>query len=287
MEFHGRSKVLSGRELAELVAISPDDDAMRLVSRGSSNCRSQHIYCSRHPQRAVRGRTADTASAGAWSTIRPRPNLQALAQPAGVLGARSQGFKLQDPEVDDVIRTARDLEASLILPDASLPAEGNLDLVLRTARMLQLGLEVQFMDNEGLIQENNGLRDEVKVCSRMPGAACMQAPWRLCGAAGEQSMWRAPRPLPTPLPLSGPQTLEEHSRDLEGEIMELREIRDQETNAGDIKELERELRVGRWSTHNPGKQRRRRQQQQQQQQQRQRQRQRQQSFAHSLSGTCS
>lgn len=31
MEFHGRDRVLTGSQLADLVAISPDEEAMKLV----------------------------------------------------------------------------------------------------------------------------------------------------------------------------------------------------------------------------------------------------------------
>jgi hypothetical protein len=74
-----------------------------------------------------------------------------------------QGFQLQDPEVNDIIRAARDLEACRILPDANMTAEENVELLLCTIRMLQLGLETQFADNDNIIRENNSLRDELKV----------------------------------------------------------------------------------------------------------------------------
>ena len=74
-----------------------------------------------------------------------------------------QGFQLQDPEVNDIIRAARDLEACRILPDTSMSAEENVELLLRTVRMLQLGLEAQFADNDNIVRENNSLRDELKV----------------------------------------------------------------------------------------------------------------------------
>ncbi|WIA18956.1 hypothetical protein OEZ85_003625 [Tetradesmus obliquus] len=102
MEFHPRPQAFTGHELAELVAISPDDAAMKL------------------------------------------------------------GFQLQDPEVDDVVRAARDLEAGCIEPDTSLSAEENVELLLRATRLLQLGLEVQFTEAEGLLSENNGLRNDLR-----------------------------------------------------------------------------------------------------------------------------
>lgn len=74
-----------------------------------------------------------------------------------------QGFRLQDPEVDDVVRTARDLEAGRVDPDMDLTAEENVELLLRATRLLQLGLEVQFSEADNLISENNTLRDDMRV----------------------------------------------------------------------------------------------------------------------------
>jgi hypothetical protein len=68
--------------------------------------------------------------------------------------------------VDDVVRAARDLEAGCIEPDTSLSAEENVELLLRATRLLQLGLEVQFTEAEGLLSENNGLRDDLRVSKR-------------------------------------------------------------------------------------------------------------------------
>lgn len=80
--------------------------------------------------------------------------------------AVQQGFQLQDPEVDDVVRAARDLEAGCIEPDTSLSAEENVELLLRATRLLQLGLEVQFTEAEGLLSENNGLRNDLRVSGK-------------------------------------------------------------------------------------------------------------------------
>lgn len=75
--------------------------------------------------------------------------------------------------MDDVSRTARDLEAAVILPDTGLSAEDNVELLLRAVRMMQLGLEVQLSDHEAVLQENNQLRDDMKVrCSKTRTARC-------------------------------------------------------------------------------------------------------------------
>lgn len=75
----------------------------------------------------------------------------------------AQGFHLQDPEIDDVVRTAKDLEAGYIEPDTSLTAEENVELLLRTTRLLQLGLEVQYAESQTVLAENNTLRSDLRV----------------------------------------------------------------------------------------------------------------------------
>ncbi|KAF8064552.1 hypothetical protein HT031_003352 [Scenedesmus sp. PABB004] len=88
-----------------------------------------------------------------------------LAELVGIApedGAMKTGFRLQDPEVDDVVRAARDLEAGCVQPDAALSAEENVELLLRATRLLQLGLEVQYAEAEHLLGENNGLRDDLR-----------------------------------------------------------------------------------------------------------------------------
>lgn len=74
-----------------------------------------------------------------------------------------QGFRLQDPEVDDVVRTAKELEVGYVEPDTSLSAEENVELLLRATRLLQLGLEVQYAEGQTLLTENNDLRGDLRV----------------------------------------------------------------------------------------------------------------------------
>jgi len=77
--------------------------------------------------------------------------------------AHLQGFHLQDPEVDDVVRAARDLEAGCIEPDAQFSGGRECGSAAPTTRLLQLGLEVQYAEADTLLAENNGLRDDVRV----------------------------------------------------------------------------------------------------------------------------
>ncbi len=64
------------------------------------------------------------------------------------------------------MRAANDLGGCTIVPDAGRSAEENVEVLLRTLRLVQLGLEVQVADNDGLLQETNTLRDEIKVRGR-------------------------------------------------------------------------------------------------------------------------
>lgn len=61
------------------------------------------------------------------------------------------------------MRTAKDLEAGYIEPDTSLTAEENVELLLRTTRLLQLGLEVQYAESQTVLAENNTLRGDLRV----------------------------------------------------------------------------------------------------------------------------
>lgn len=96
-----------------------------------------------------------------------------------------QGFRLQDPEVDDVVRAARDLEAGCIEPDVELTAEDNVELLLRATRLLQLGLEVQFAEAENLVLENNNLRDDMRVRLSATTTRC-----RLCSCHMLPRSWQ-------------------------------------------------------------------------------------------------
>jgi hypothetical protein len=55
------------------------------------------------------------------------------------------------------------LEAGYIEPDTSLTAEENVELLLRTTRLLQLGLEVQYAESQTVLTENNTLRGDLRV----------------------------------------------------------------------------------------------------------------------------
>lgn len=73
-----------------------------------------------------------------------------------------QGFRAQDPELDDLVRAAGEIGARSVAPDASLTAEENVELLLRALRVAQLGLEAQVADNDGLLREADALRGELR-----------------------------------------------------------------------------------------------------------------------------
>lgn len=187
MEFHPRVHPFSGNELAELVAISPDDAAMQQVKELCSwtCCGSLCHGDAAAPARRYlnfAGYCSDDVILAAWQSIM-----------AAVCLWPFQGFHLQDPEVDDVIRTAKDLEAGYIDPDTSLTAEENVELLLRTTRLLQLGLEVQYAEAQTVLAENNTLRGDLRVGDTQ----CMVPPtplFTICssavpaGSIGEHSM---------------------------------------------------------------------------------------------------
>jgi hypothetical protein len=162
-----------------------------------------------------------------------------------------QGFNLQDPEVDDVIRAARDLEAGCIEPDAKLTADDNVELLLRATRLLQLGLEVQYAEADALLGENNNLRDDLRVCGRPADSSAWQVArgskhdlgvHQLCTAylysLLESVFIRIHHSSACIL-----QGLEDQNRILEADVRELRELRDQEGMSADVKEMELELKV--------------------------------------------
>jgi hypothetical protein len=167
MQFQARSQVLSGPELLELVAISPDELAIKAVRRVGAGALALRLRdplrdrCSY--ERRAAARSAAVLAPPARGAVPAPPLLPARARRHTARpGTPSQGFRAQDPEVDDIVRAAHDLAGCCVAPDASLSAEENVELLLRALRLAQLGLEVQVSDNDGLLSEANGLRDEVK-----------------------------------------------------------------------------------------------------------------------------
>jgi hypothetical protein len=75
-----------------------------------------------------------------------------------------QGFALQEDELAELLRAAKDLVENQVYVDPSYPY--GLDLSARIIRVLQLGLEAQFNENDQLVNDYNALREEMQVCDR-------------------------------------------------------------------------------------------------------------------------
>lgn len=75
-----------------------------------------------------------------------------------------QGFILQDADVDEILRVAKDIESAQVYVDPAYPAEQSLDLLQRTVRLLQVAMDIQFKENEQLINDFNATREELLVC---------------------------------------------------------------------------------------------------------------------------
>lgn len=78
----------------------------------------------------------------------------------------AQGFILQDPDVDELLRVAKDIEGASVYPEPSYTPEQNVDLLLRTLRLMQTAMDVQFRENDTLINDFNNMREDLQVlCS--------------------------------------------------------------------------------------------------------------------------
>ena len=77
--------------------------------------------------------------------------------------APMQGFVLADPAVDEVIRVAKEIEGTQLYADPAYPPTQTVDVLLRSVRLLQIALEVQFSENEQLTSDYNRLNDDYQV----------------------------------------------------------------------------------------------------------------------------
>eukprot|EP00798_Chlamydomonas_sp_ICE-L_P007852 gene7852-1058_t len=71
-----------------------------------------------------------------------------------------EGFILPENNVDDILRAAKEVEDVAIYADPSLAPEQNLDTLVRTVRLLQCALEIQFKENDGLVNDFNTLTQD-------------------------------------------------------------------------------------------------------------------------------
>lgn len=76
-----------------------------------------------------------------------------------------QGFSLPEAEVDELLRTGTEIGGRCVTVDKQYAPEDNVELLLRTIRVLQLSLDVQIRENEQLVTDYNGVTNELAVSS--------------------------------------------------------------------------------------------------------------------------
>ena len=74
----------------------------------------------------------------------------------------TQGFKLQDPEVNDLLQAANDISSSLVVVRDDEATTAAVDVLQRTVAVLQLGLDITSRDNETLTNDFNTLQQDVQ-----------------------------------------------------------------------------------------------------------------------------
>ena len=110
-----------------------------------------------------------------------------------------QGFRLQEPQVDELLLAVRDLQGVIITADPQLSPEENVEVLLDTVRLLQTGLGVQTQESDALVRDFQALQQETQV--RPPACPLARAAGSLAAlhpadAAAARPAHRQPR---TPL----------------------------------------------------------------------------------------
>ncbi|KAL6765999.1 hypothetical protein V8C86DRAFT_17078 [Haematococcus lacustris] len=97
---------------------------------------------------------------------RPRyltvPELEQLLRVSPPADAFRTGFVLPDPDVDEILRVAKELEGAQLYADPAYPPDMMSDILLRGIRVMQVAMDVQFRENEQLINEVNKTEEEIK-----------------------------------------------------------------------------------------------------------------------------
>ncbi|GFH21646.1 uncharacterized protein HaLaN_18998, partial [Haematococcus lacustris] len=97
---------------------------------------------------------------------RPRyltvPELEQLLRVSPPADAFRAGFVLPDPDVDEILRVAKELEGAQLYADPAYPPDMMSDILLRGMRVMQVAMDVQFRENEQLITEVNKTEEEIK-----------------------------------------------------------------------------------------------------------------------------
>lgn len=74
-----------------------------------------------------------------------------------------QGFVLKPNDVSDIMSAVQDILDGQIYADASATPDQNLNTLVRTIRLLQVGLDLQLTENEDLSSDFNRMQDEFAV----------------------------------------------------------------------------------------------------------------------------
>ena len=70
---------------------------------------------------------------------------------------------LQPTDYDLILKFSQELTEGLIFADAGYTPDQNLDMLVRTIRMLQVGLDLQVTENGDLTEEYNRLQEDFSV----------------------------------------------------------------------------------------------------------------------------
>ena len=77
-----------------------------------------------------------------------------------------QGFILQPTDCDTILKVSSELTEGLVFADANYNPDQNLDMLVRTIRMLQVGMDLQQTENADLTEEYNRLQEDFVVSVR-------------------------------------------------------------------------------------------------------------------------
>lgn len=75
----------------------------------------------------------------------------------------AQGFILQPADLDAILVASQELTEGLVFADPGYTPDQNLDMLVRTIRMLQVGMGMQLTENAELTDEFNKLQEDFTV----------------------------------------------------------------------------------------------------------------------------
>ena len=171
MEFQPRETIVYGRQLDSILTVGPSEAAARKVGQACAAGSSV-------------GRTRDRKKPSQSLPCRLIPN----PQPPH----RTQGFRLQEQQIDQLLLGVRDLQGVIITADPQLTPEENVEVLLDTVRLLQTGLEVQTNESDALVRDFQALQQEAQV--RRPSCLA-QAGWLLDAGDGHISKQPSVSPM--------------------------------------------------------------------------------------------